>query len=311
MPKTNDLNDMMLFMAVIDAGSFTLAADRLNIPKANLSRKISRLEQQLGVTLLERTTRSQRITEAGSRYLTHCRRIHQEIDLAEASISQILNEVEGQLRIGASVGMGHEIIKPVLGQFMHQYPAINLQVNLVNRRVDLIEEGFDLVIRIGKLEDSRLIAKHLGKVSREIYVSPKYVKRHGEISLLKHLEQVDHLLMSNVQNSGRLLIESGKKQHEFKVTPRLLVDDYLILKQMVIDGLGVATIPSYMCQEELANGTLIQVLPSWGMPEVDVYALYPKHRLNIPKVNAFMIFIQEIFKQRLSAGNRELSESKS
>jgi len=300
MAKTTDLNDMMLFIAVIDAGSFTLAADWLNIPKANLSRKISRLEQRLGVTLLERTTRSQHITEAGKRYLTHCRRVHQEVDLAEASISQLLNEVEGQLRIGASVGMGHEVLKPVLGQFMLQYPAINLQLNLLNRHVDLIEEGFDLVIRIGELKDSRLIAKHLGKISRTIYASPEYIKRHGDIQRIEQINQADFLLMSSIQNSGRLLLESGEEQHELKLTPKMQVDDFGILKQMAIEAVGVAIIPDYMCQQQLANGQLIQVLPSWGMPDVDVYALYPKHRLNIPKVKAFMDFIQTVFKQRLA-----------
>jgi len=300
MAKTTDLNDMMLFIAVIDAGSFTLAADWLNIPKANLSRKISRLEQRLGVTLLERTTRSQHITEAGKRYLTHCRRVHQEVDLAEASISQLLNEVEGQLRIGASVGMGHEVLKPVLGQFMLQYPAINLQLNLLNRHVDLIEEGFDLVIRIGELKDSRLIAKHLGKISRTLYASPEYIKRHGDIQRIEQINQADFLLMSSIQNSGRLLLESGEVRHELKVAPKMQVDDFGILKQMVIEAVGVAIIPDYMCQQQLANGQLVQVLPSWGMPDVDVYALYPKHRLNIPKVRAFMDFIQAVFKQRLA-----------
>jgi LysR family transcriptional regulator AphB len=299
MIKTKDLNDMMLFMAVIDAGSFTLAADRLYMPKANLSRKISRLEQQLGVTLLERTTRSQHITEAGSHYLVHCRRISQEIELADASISQILKEVKGQLRIGVSVGMGHEIIKPVLGQFMHQYPAINLQLNLLNSRVDLIEEGYDLVIRIGELEDSRLIAKRLGKVGRKIYASSGYMKQHGEIKSIEELSQVNFLLMSSIQNNERLLLSSKKKQYEFRVMPRMLVDDFLILKQMIIEDLGVAIIPDYMCEQELACGKLIQVLPSWGMPDVDVYALYPKHRLKVPKVKVFLDFIQTVFKQRL------------
>ena len=126
MSGTADLNDMMLFIAVIDAGSFTLAADRLNIPKANLSRKISRLEGRLGVTLLERTTRSQHLTEAGKNYLEHCRRIHLEVGLAEASITQILNKVEGQLRVGASVGMGHEILKPVLGAVYAPIPGNQL-----------------------------------------------------------------------------------------------------------------------------------------------------------------------------------------
>ncbi|MEH6588211.1 MAG: LysR substrate-binding domain-containing protein [Halioglobus sp.] len=290
---------MLLFIAVIDAGSFTLAADRLNIPKANLSRKISRLEERLGVTLLERTTRSQHITEAGESYLRHCRRIHLEVDLAEASIAQILNTVAGQLRIGASVGMGHEILKPVLGRFMHQYPEINLQLNLINRRVDLIEEGFDLVIRIGKLEDSRLIARRLGQVSRKIYVSPGYLERQGTLTSIEQLGQYDFLLMSSVQNDGHVVLKSGRRQQAFRVTPKMLVDDFLILKQMAIDGLGIAIIPDYMCHQEIKDGSLIPLFETWGMPDVDVYALYPKHRLSIPKVKTFLEFIQQVFKERL------------
>ena len=299
MANAKDLNDMMLFIAVIDAGSFTLAADRVNIPKANLSRKIARLEQQLGVTLLERTTRSQHITEAGKNYLAHCRRIHQEIDLAEASVAQILGKVEGGLRIGASVGIGHEILKPELGQFMHQHPGIDVQLSLTNRRVDLIEEGFDLLIRIGKLEDSRLIAKRLGSISRKMYVSPSYLKQHGNIESIKQLSQCDFLLMSSVHREGRVVLQCGEKQQEINLTPKFLVDDFLILKQMVIEGLGVAIIPDYMCQQELESGNLVQVLPTWGMSNVDIFALYPKHRLNIPKVRAFMDFILTLFKRRL------------
>ena len=251
------------------------------------------------MTLLERTTRSQHITDAGSQYLVHCRRISQEIELAETSISQHLNEVQGPLRIGVSVSMGHDIIKPVLGQFMRQYPAVNLQLNLLNSRVDLIDEGYDLVIRIGELEDSRLIAKRLGKVTRKIYTSSDYMKRYGEIKSIQQLSQANFLLMSSIQNNDRLLLTSKEKQHEFKVLPSMLVDDFLILKQMTIEGLGVAIIPSYMCETELANGKLIQVLPNWNMPEVNVYALYPKHRLSVPKVKVFLDFIQEVFKQRL------------
>jgi len=299
MSRVTDLNDMMLFIAVIDAESFTLAADRLNIPKANLSRKISRLEERLGITLLERTTRSQHITEAGKNYLEHCRRIHLEVDLAEASIAQILNKVEGHLRIGVSVGMGHEILKPVLGKFMHQYPKINLQLNLQNRRMDIIEEGFDLVIRIGSLEDSRLIAKRLCQVSRKIYTSPDYLKRCGTITSIEQLDQYDFLLMSDVHNDGRVALNSGKQQQEFRVIPKILVNDFLILKQMAKDGIGIAIIPDYMCHKEVKDGALIPLFEDWGMPDVDVYALYPKHRLNIPKVKAFLEYIQEVFKERL------------
>jgi LysR family transcriptional regulator AphB len=299
MTKTRDLNDMMLFIAVIDAGSFTLAAERLNMPKANLSRKISRLEQQLGVTLLERTTRTQHITEAGNHYLTHCRCISQEIELAEASITRSLTEIKGQLRIGVSVGMGHEIIKPVLAQFLRQHSAINLQLSLLNNHVDLVEEGYDLVIRIGKLSNSRLVAKRLGKVGRKIFASPEYMKHHGEIKSIEQLSYADFLLMSSIQGSGRILLTSKEKQHELKVKPRVLVDDFLILKQMILEGIGIAIIPDYMCEQEVANNKLVQLMPNWGMTDVDVYALYPKHRLNLPKVKAFVDFIQTVFKQRL------------
>ncbi len=290
---------MMLFIAVIDAGSFTLAADRLNIPKANLSRKISRLEQQLGVTLLERTTRTQHITEAGKHYLTHCRRISQEIELAEISIIQSLNEVKGNVRIGVSVGMGHEIIKPVLGQFLRQHSAVNLELSLLNSHVDLIEEGYDLVIRIGEMADSRLVAKRLGIVGRKIFASPEYMKQHGEIKLIEQLRHADFLLMSSIQGSGQILLTSKEKKHELKVKPRVLVDDFLILKQMAIEGLGVGIIPDYMCEHEVADGQLVQVLENWGMADVAVFALYPKHRLKLPKVKVFVDFIQAVFKERL------------
>lgn len=299
MNRKFDLNHMMMFLAVVDAGSFTLAADRLSIPRANLSRKISQLEAQLGVVLLERTTRSQHITEVGKAYLEHCRRIQEEIDLAEALITKTLNKVAGQLKIGASVGMGHELLKPVLGKFMHQYPEINLQLKLLNQRVDLIEEGFDLVIRIGELEDSRLVAKHLGQVDRKIYVSPDYLKRHKELRTIEQISEYDFLLMSSIQDSGRVTLNSGKLEHSLQVAPKMLVDDFLILKQMVIDGVGIATIPNYMCHSELKNGTLTPLFKDWGLPSVDVYALYPKHRSNIPKVSAFLSYIKEVFEERL------------
>ena len=299
MSKTADLNDMMLFMAVIDAGSFTQAAEHLKISKANLSRKIAGLEQRLGVTLLERTTRAQNITEAGANYLQHCRRIHLEVALAEAAIAQILNKVEGQLRIGVSVGMGHEILKPVLGRFMREYPEVDLELNLLNRRVDLIEEGFDLVIRIGTLEDSRLFAKCLGQVARKLYVAPSYLKQRGTITSIEQLEQYDFLLMSNLYKNNGVILNSGKQLQSLQLTPKMLINDFLIVKQMTIEGLGVAIIPDYMCKQEVTDGSLVPLLEGWGMPSVDVYALYPKHRLNIPKVKAFLQYIQKVFNEKL------------
>lgn len=298
--NVQDLNDMMVFLAVIDAGSFTAAAERLNIPKANLSRKVARLEKQLGVTLLERTTRSQHLTEAGQSYLQHCKRIQEEVDLAEASMAQALSEVKGQLRVGASVGIGHEILKPSLGAFMHQYPDVNLQLSLLNRRVDLIEEGFDLVIRVGRLNDSRLIAKSLGNVKPKLYASPSYLENIECIDSIGDLHQCDFLLMSDAYGKGQFELTNKEQKHSFSMSPKMQVDDFSVLKQMVMDGLGVAILPTYMCQQEITDEKLVELLPEWGMSEITVYAVYPRHKLTMPKVAAFMDYILETFQARLA-----------
>ncbi|KID56013.1 LysR family transcriptional regulator [Pseudoalteromonas luteoviolacea] len=299
MEKT-DINSMLLFLAVVDAGSFTLAAERLNMPKANLSRKVSQLEASLGITLLERTTRTQHLTEAGSVYLEHCKQIKAQIELANASVAQALNEISGELKVGMSVGMGHEILKPVLSQFMQENKQVNLQLSLLNRRVDVIEEGFDLVIRIGELADSRLVAKRLGRVSRRFYASREFIAQHGVIKTPEALANFDVLLMSSIQKSEVISLVNESKQCDVVISPRMRVDDYIVLKQMVVDGVGLAILPDYMCSQYPEKDLLEPVLAQWQLPAVEVYALYPKNRIHLPKVAAFVAFIQAVFFERLS-----------
>jgi len=292
----HDLNDMMVFLAVVETGSFTLAADRLNIPKANVSRKVSRSEQQLNITLLERSTRSQHLTEAGKRYLVHCKRVHEELDLATASVSELMHSYKGELKIGASISTGQQILRPALATFMHQYPELNVQLNLVNRRVDFIEEGFDVVIRIGQLEDSMLIAKKLGTATRSLFASPAYLAKHGKPLTVKELLAHQLLVMNPTNNDPKLnLVSTDGEAFILNCKPRLLVDDFAILKQSLIDGLGIAVLPDYMSREDVATGRLVNILPSWGVDPVDVYALYPRHRANIPKVQAFLDFVVTIY----------------
>lgn len=300
----HDLNDMMVFLAVVETGSFTLAADRLGIPKANVSRKVSRLEQNLSVTLLERSTRSQHLTEAGRRYLQHCKRIHTELDLATASVCELFQSYTGVLKIGASVATGQQILRPALGRFMHQYPELKVQLNLVNRRVDFIEEGFDVVIRIGQLNDSMLIAKKLGTVSRKLFASPAYLAQSGKPEQVAQLTAHQLLIMNPLSksiNSHSKLNLLSKQGESFSLNcqPRLLVDDFVMLKQAIVDGLGIAVLPEYMSRQEVASGKLVNILPGWGMSNVDVYALYPKHRAKIPKVKAFLDFVSELYDEGL------------
>lgn len=228
----HDLNDMMVFLAVIETGSFTLAAERLGIPKANVSRKVSRLETRLNVTLLERSTRSQHLTEAGSRYLLHCKRIHEELDLATTSVSQILQSYQGDLKIGASVASGQQILRPALAEFMHQYPDLKVQLKLVNRRVDFIEEGYDVVIRIGQLDDSLLVAKKLGTVTRKLFASPEYLAKNGKPLTVAQLSDHQLLIMNPINNEAKLsLISAQHEQVKIQGKPRLLVDDFVMLNK--------------------------------------------------------------------------------
>ena len=292
----HDLNDMMVFLAVVETGSFTLAAERLGIPKANVSRKVSRLEQRLAVTLLERSTRSQHLTEAGSRYLVHCKRVHEELDLANASVSEILHSYKGTIKVGASVSSGQLVLKPALAKFMHQYPDLKIQLNLVNRRVDLIEEGFDVLIRIGKLNDSTLIAKKLGTIKRRLFASPAYMAQQGNPKTVQHLENHHLLVMNPTNNEPKLALTSLQGEHfTVNCVPRLLVDDFSIIKQSLVDGLGIAVLPDYMSRKDVAAGKLVNILPNWGMEDVDVYALYPRNRAKIPKVRAFLDFVIQLY----------------
>ena len=296
-----DLNDMMVFLAVVETGSFTLAADRLGIPKANVSRKVSKLEKQLNITLLERSTRSQHLTEAGKRYLLHCKRIHEELDLAASCVSELLSTVKGHLKVGASVSTGQQILRPALATFMHQYPELNVQLNLVNRRVDLIEEGYDLLIRIGKLNDSSLIARKLGSISRSLYASPDYIAKHGMPSAIDSLKVHQHLVMNAVNNDTKIpLVSIDNEAYILNSTPRLLVDDFSILKQSIIEGLGIGILPDYMARPHTQSGQLVNVLPNWGMEDIDVFALYPKNRAKLPKVSAFLDFVGGLYGDILS-----------
>ncbi|MCH2159188.1 MAG: LysR family transcriptional regulator [Oleiphilaceae bacterium] len=293
---------MLVFLAVIDSGSFTAAAEKLDIPKANVSRKVSKLEDSFDVTLLERSTRSQRLTEVGYQYVDHCRKIQQEIDIANFSISEMKNEFGGQLRIGTSISIANEILRPSLSQFLMYYPDIDVDLRLLNQRIDLIEGGYDLLIHVGKLDDSRLVAKSLGCAKRYIYASPSYLKHNAPLKDLDDLTEHNILLMSHLAHRNQVDFykqNSNKTKLTLIIKPKLLVDEFSIIKLAEIDSLGIAILPSYMCKEEAKEGSHVRVLNDWKMSDIGIYALFLKHRNKLPKLNAFLEHASKIFKEVL------------
>lgn len=295
----HDLNDMMVFLTVVESGSFTEAANRLNMPKANVSRKVSKLEQHLGITLLERSTRSQRLTHAGKKYLTHCKRIHEEIDLANCAISTELKEIKGRIKVGASITIGQQIMSPCLSDFLHEFPAIEFELSLLNRRVDLIEEGFDLLIRVGKLEDSRLIAKHLGQTARKFYASKDYINSTGTPNSLNALTKHQLLIMNPNSINQPINLHRKSQTQTLKLKPRLLSDDFSVIKDAAIHHQGIALLPDYLVKTEIASGKLVEILNEWSMQPIDIYALYPKHRVEIPKIKKLLDHLIKVFDRHL------------
>lgn len=288
-----DLNDLAIFAQVVQSGSLTAAANALDMPKSNVSRRLARLETELGVRLLERTTRKLHLTEVGSLYYEHCRRILEEAEHAELSVQQRLAAPRGLLRISASHSVGQGLLAPILGEFLARYPDVQLQLVLTNRRVDLIEEGFDVVLRIGTLEESNLVARYLCNSSARCYAGPDYVARHGRPSTPQELSQHSCLIMSDMPQPDRWTFTSAQGRETVTVPMRAAVNDFGTLRRMVLANAGIALIPDHLCEQDVEAKRLVRLLPDWSLPPTALHAVYPSHRGATPKLRALLDFLVE------------------
>lgn len=291
----SDLNDMLVFATVVEQGSFTAAAESIGLPKSNISRKITRLEQQLGVRLLERSTRTQHLTEVGRQYYAFCQRIKEEVQAAEQTVETLLDKPQGTIKVCVSLAIGQSLLAPKITQFCQQYPDIHVELALTNRRVDIIEEGYDLVIRVGDLTDSSLIARKICQLPLKLYASPSYIANH-RIMQPSDLQQVQCLWMNMKEQKAQWHLVSETQRETVSFSPAFKCDDFSVLRQLAQDGLGVTELPEYMAQQAIARGELLNVLPEWQFESVDMFAVYPSHRGATPKVRAFLEFLSETFR---------------
>lgn len=289
-----DLNDLAIFAQVVQSGSLTAAADALCMPKSNVSRRLARLEAELGVRLLERTTRKLHLTEVGALYYEHCRRILEEAEHAELSVQQRLAAPRGLLRLSASHSVGQGLLAPILGEFLARYPEVQVQTVLTNRRVDLIEEGFDVVLRIGPLEESNLVARFLGNSALQCYAGTDYLARHGRPQSPQDLKQHHCLIMSDMPQADRWTLVGPTGERETVVVPtRAAVNDFSTLCRMAAANAGIVLMPNYLCEPELRSGRLEPVLAEWTLAPTPMHAVYPSHRGATPKLRALLDFLVE------------------
>ncbi|MDC3960010.1 LysR family transcriptional regulator [Polyangium jinanense] len=279
-----DLDEIIVFTTIVELGSFSAASARLGIPKSTASRRISDLEARVGARLLQRTTRKLSLTDVGRVYYEHCSRIVAELEEAHLAVTQLQSTPRGLLRV--TTPLTFSVLGPILAEYMALYPDVRLDLLCTDRRVDLVEERFDLAIRAGRPRDSAWVARRLGTVRRFLVAAPEAIERLGPLKEPADLQRIPSLVFAPDGNTWRLV--SGGKSLEMTVRPRLAVNDYDMLRAVVLAGFGVALLPEYQCAEELKAGRLRRVLDAWAAAEVPVFALYPSTRHLSPKVIALL-----------------------
>lgn len=288
--------DLQAFVAVVEAGTFTAAADRLGLAKSAVSRRVSALEERLGVQLLRRTTRVLNLTDTGHSFYEHSARILADLDEAEAAVQQEHGELRGTLRVAMPLSFGvRHLCKPI-AVFGKRHPNLKFDLDLNDRHIDLMEEGIDVAIRIAQLRDSTLIARKLFETRTVIAASPHYLKTHGTPQSPEELRDHDCLVYSNLANPGRWVWtdESGKK-HAVEVKPAMRATSGDFLTNAAAHGLGIVMQPTFLAAEAVRRGNLVPILAGYEWPTTPAYAVYPPTRHLSYRVRAFIDFLVERF----------------
>lgn len=283
------LDEILIFTKVVQGGSFTAAATAIGMPKSTVSRKISELEARVGARLLQRTTRTLSLTDVGRVYYEHCIRIVAELEEAQLAVSQLQSTPRGQLRL--TVPLAFSCLGPIVAEYLRLFPDVQLDMVCTDRKVDLVEERFDLALRAGATPDTSLVARRLGVVRRRLVAAPEVARGLGGLKEIAELS--DHPCIVFAPEGSTWELRSGAKAFELTVRPRLLVNDYEMLQSVARAGFGVALLPEYLCVEDLRAGRLLPVLSSWSAPEVPVFALYPSTRHLSPKVVALLDLLRK------------------
>jgi DNA-binding transcriptional LysR family regulator len=293
-PLAPDLNAIAVFAKVVELKSFRAAGNALGIPRSTVSVRVAQLEQRLGVRLLERTTRTLRLTHAGTTYYRSITPALEALDTAARAIDDLNAKPSGPLKLTTTIEGGQVILAPLLAEYMRRYPDVQLQVELTDRRVDLLEEGFDLALRMGPLPDSSLIAKKLRTPGHlRVYASPSYLARYGDLKKPQQLETRDCLVMTGQTEPSVWRFQVKKKATAVTVRARASANSFVLLRELAVAGLGVARLPEYIAAPAVEGGKLRAVLDAFQPPAMPWHAVYPSARHLSPKLRALVALVEE------------------
>ncbi|GJM09058.1 MAG: LysR family transcriptional regulator [Lysobacteraceae bacterium] len=287
---------MQTFTAVVDAGSFVCAAERLDISRAAASRHVADLEARLGVRLLHRTTRRLSLTHEGETFLVRCRTLLAEMEEAEAELSSRAEAAVGLLRINAPVSFGIRQLAPLWADFLQLHPKLRIEVTLADRLVDLVEEGYDVAIRISSLRDSSLIGRPLATTQIVMCASPEYLQRNGVPETHEDLQSHSVIGYSYWSTGDEWRLEGPQGPVVVKTRPRLQANNGDTCRAAALAHQGIILQPTFLVGLDIAAGYLVPILPDYKSIELGIYAVYPTRKHVAPKVRTLIEFLD----QRLS-----------
>lgn len=297
-----DLNRIQMFAQVVDKGSFTAAAKAMGLTKATVSRKIAELETDSGVQLLYRTTRSLKLTEAGSVYYNNIQRILSDLQSAEDQLSASQQTIKGSLRIVCPIELGQLFFGRIFARFLEAYPEMSLEAELTNRKVDVIEEGIDILFQVTDVNDSRLQSYNILNTDKILMASPDYLARFGTPACPQDLNQHRAIRLKSSHIDGRWTLFNGKKWVEYQPKAQLTVNNVTLAREAAIEGLGITTVPSLVAQAALQDGLLVPLLEDFPMAQTKVSLSFPRRAYLPRKYRAFIeFFYNSLFAARVEA----------
>jgi DNA-binding transcriptional LysR family regulator len=293
-----DLNDFFLFARVVESNGYAGASRVLNVSKSKLSRRMASMQRRLGVPLLQISTRRFALTQAGQEFYQHCRAVVTEAQAAQDSIEMLRSEPQGTIRVASTILPAHMYLTGLLPQFMSAYPKVRVALHVTNRSVDLIEEGFDIALRVTPSirEEAGMMIKVLARGRMSLVASPRYLKRHRRPTHPRDLAKLDTL--RSIRDIEEEFVQWTMAAPDGTVetvalTPRLLCQDAQVTLAAALSGAGVAQLPAQLCRPAVLAGELEEILADWTFPEGIIHLVYPSHRAMLPSVRAFIDFMAD------------------
>lgn len=292
----DDLNDLALFAAVAADGSFSAAARNLGIPKSRVSRRVAELEKRLGIRLLQRSTRAVHVTDVGRAFQAHCEAMTQSARAAIEVAEYAGKRPAGRLRVSCPIGVAHIYLAPILPKFLRACPDVRLELELTNRRVDVIREGYNVALRVRSvLDDSDLVLRHFGISDQLLVAAPAFVAKHGPFATVEALRGVTGAGPGGPGHERPYwrLNGPGGTSIDVEYLPALITDDVYLLAQAALGGVGVAQLPFNLCAKAIQDGRLVELLPDHRLTAHQLHAVFASRRGLVPSVRAFIDFLAD------------------